>query len=181
MLGRWNDAGEASPSNMRSTEFRAAVDITNPQTWNRYAYVGNNPLSNVDPLGLDHWEVSGNCMFHFTSWSWTDSDGNVHISVEQDGQSFCLNLGNGTGRSSGWLTGFAGGGGGDGSRQTQPKPSSPSGSPGKLQQLVNWYSQVNANFVRWSQRSTMGRVARPTTPRVPHSSRVCLGGGFCVL
>jgi RHS repeat-associated protein len=30
----------------------AAVDITNPQTWNRYAYVGNNPLNAVDPLGL---------------------------------------------------------------------------------------------------------------------------------
>jgi RHS repeat-associated protein len=31
----------------------AAVDPTNPQTWNRYVYVGNNPLSFIDPLGLD--------------------------------------------------------------------------------------------------------------------------------
>jgi RHS repeat-associated protein len=30
----------------------AAVDITNPQTWNRYAYVANNPLKNIDPKGL---------------------------------------------------------------------------------------------------------------------------------
>jgi RHS repeat-associated protein len=30
----------------------AAVDPTNPQTWNRYAYVANNPSRFVDPLGL---------------------------------------------------------------------------------------------------------------------------------
>ena len=38
----------------------AAVDITNPQTWNRYAYVGNNPLNTIDPLGLDN-DCGGPC------------------------------------------------------------------------------------------------------------------------
>jgi RHS repeat-associated protein len=30
-----------------------AVDLTSPQTWNRYAYVINTPMSAVDPLGLE--------------------------------------------------------------------------------------------------------------------------------
>jgi RHS repeat-associated protein len=31
----------------------AAVDPTDPQSWNRYAYVLNNPLALIDPLGLE--------------------------------------------------------------------------------------------------------------------------------
>jgi RHS repeat-associated protein len=30
----------------------AAVDPSNPQSWNRYAYVDNDPLSSIDPSGL---------------------------------------------------------------------------------------------------------------------------------
>jgi RHS repeat-associated protein len=31
----------------------AAVDPMDPQSWNRYAYVTNRPLTSIDPLGLD--------------------------------------------------------------------------------------------------------------------------------
>jgi RHS repeat-associated protein len=41
--GRWPSPDPAG---------RAAVDPSNPQSWNRYAYVTNNPLLLVDPSGL---------------------------------------------------------------------------------------------------------------------------------
>jgi len=41
----------------------AAVDITDPQTWNRYAYVRNTPTSLVDPSGLELYYVGG-CLYN---------------------------------------------------------------------------------------------------------------------
>ena len=42
------------------------VDPSDPQTWNRYAYVRNSPLASVDRLGLDN-DCGGPCVpFNFT-------------------------------------------------------------------------------------------------------------------
>jgi hypothetical protein len=37
----------------------AAVDFSNPQSWNRYSYALNNPLNFMDPSGLCTEEVNG--------------------------------------------------------------------------------------------------------------------------
>ena len=52
-LGRWltpDPAGEM------------AANLANPQTWNMYAYVGDNPTTLNDPSGLD-WVDIGNCSY----------------------------------------------------------------------------------------------------------------------
>jgi RHS repeat-associated protein len=54
--GRW---ASPDPSGL------AAVDPTNPQSWNRYAYVANNPLGFIDPLGLNMMTDCGGPCFPF--------------------------------------------------------------------------------------------------------------------
>ncbi|HEY9405476.1 MAG TPA: RHS repeat-associated core domain-containing protein [Pyrinomonadaceae bacterium] len=47
-----------SPTQGRFTSpdpLMASARAVDPQTWNRYAYCGNNPLNRVDPSGLDWW------------------------------------------------------------------------------------------------------------------------------
>ena len=40
----------------------AGADATDPQSWNAYAYVRNNPLALVDPLGLCTFDAQGNAV-----------------------------------------------------------------------------------------------------------------------
>ena len=46
----------------------AAVNPGDPQSWNRYAYVGNRPTNTTDPLGLD-------CFYYDQEYQCTDDDG----------------------------------------------------------------------------------------------------------
>lgn len=53
--GRWPSPDPAGIS---------AVRLRNPQTWNRYAYVNNSPLSHTDPSGMDPLDM-GPCLDGF--------------------------------------------------------------------------------------------------------------------
>jgi len=59
----------------------AAVDPSDPQTWNRYAYVRNSPVDAVDPLGLDCWGIQetymngGQVVWQGIIASWCDGGG----------------------------------------------------------------------------------------------------------
>ena len=51
-----------------------SIRLDNPQTWNRYSYVLNNPLELVDPSG-ELWDISG------AVYTWVDSCGSRHTCV----------------------------------------------------------------------------------------------------
>ncbi len=66
--GRWV---QPDPAGMN------AVDLTNPQSWNRYAYVLNNPLMYIDPEGMD-------CAYLNDAGDGLDQNGLDHNSSEKE-------------------------------------------------------------------------------------------------
>src|SRR6185312_13878792 len=77
-----------------------ALDPGNPQTWNRYAYVGGRPLSAVDLLGMVAFE--GGCIpvarNHFGNKSTTNANADAEQGPydpggDDDGYSGCANSG----------------------------------------------------------------------------------------
>jgi RHS repeat-associated protein len=76
----------------------AAVDPTNPQSWNRYAYVMNSPLANIDPLGWDtiqYYTWFGNCLYN-TYYNYEDTLEDVGTVLADQGSYLfvgCINPG----------------------------------------------------------------------------------------
>ncbi len=97
----------------------AAVDITNPQTWNRYAYVANNPLNAVDPMGL-YLEV---CPPDYYGGDCSLPPG-----------------GGGIGIPCWWCDG---GGGGGGHHHPPPSPPPPGPPPAPPPQPINFPNETN--------------------------------------
>ena len=51
---QFRDYSNVSGRWLQPDPYDGSYDPNNPQSFNHYAYVGNNPLSNLDPLGLDY-------------------------------------------------------------------------------------------------------------------------------
>jgi hypothetical protein len=92
----------------------AAVDPANPQSWNRYAYVRNNPLGLIDPSGLFPFFAAG-CLFN---------EVNFYVNGEYDSTEIFLVF-------CGSDYGFGGGGHGNsgGGNGTPPKTKPPTKPP----------------------------------------------------
>jgi RHS repeat-associated protein len=54
-LGRFMSADPLVIQSLKARAFQA--HLSNPQSWNKYAYVMNNPLNAIDPNGLDTYVV----------------------------------------------------------------------------------------------------------------------------
>jgi RHS repeat-associated protein len=126
----------------------AAVDITNPQTWNRYGYLANNPLNSTDPLGLycaidtDTGETLNGCTQGAAGYGWGAGEWDVGWQGGWSKYAFPIfltglwdvlgNIGSGGGGGGGYNPPPSGGGGGGGGIANFPNGESlgiPNGLP----------------------------------------------------
>jgi RHS repeat-associated protein len=66
-------------------------DPSNPQSWNAYSYVRNNPLSNVDPDGLDCVYINDNSVSVKTGDCYSDTDNGIFVNGTINTNSFTYN------------------------------------------------------------------------------------------
>jgi RHS repeat-associated protein len=101
----------------------AAVDPSDPQSWNRYSYVGNRPLNTIDSLGLYWPGYPGDC---FSNPYDSTCAGGISLGGLQFGCIvFCYPI---------WLPNYPliSGGGGGGGFAPGDEGSAPSGAPNGL-------------------------------------------------
>jgi RHS repeat-associated protein len=117
MAGRW----------MSPDPYAGSYDFSNPQSFNRYAYVENAPLSYTDPLGLAHFYIDEDGCVDFT-WSSTTYDSSTGQWTVQDNQTTLSCPGStsdggllGTLLSGGFIGGGGGGGGGGSAPNNGPQ------------------------------------------------------------
>jgi|SRR5579883_470385 len=158
-LGRWMTPDPAGLT---------AVDTSNPQSWNRYSYVLNNPLVFTDPMGLDtcYWDYVSNELICIPT---------VVDSVTVNGVAELLS-GGGGGMGPMWpCAGFV-------SRQCGPIPPSPSGfTLGVRQKSQTWKQCMEANKNTYSLGGAVEltvNAATGTNSNISESTSVITGNGI---
>jgi RHS repeat-associated protein len=89
--------------------YSGSYDPSNPESFNRYTYVQNAPLSFLDPLGLDQYFFADGCLWYSYTVISSDALGSYQIQVLQTMIS-CSSAAIGTGPNGAPLTGGSGGG-----------------------------------------------------------------------